>query len=134
MARSQLQCWPDMRAILLVLDSAGIGCAPDAKAYGDEGADTIGHIAESCAFGKAEGDDRSGPLKLPNLVRLGLGEACRLTTGRVPPGLECKGKPIGRFGCARETSKGKDTPSGHWELAGVPVPFDWGYFPRTQPC
>ncbi|MEA2937223.1 MAG: phosphopentomutase [Alphaproteobacteria bacterium] len=123
-----------MRALLLVLDSVGIGSAPDAKAYGDEGADTVGHIAELCADGKAESDTRAGPLALPNLVHLGLGEACRLAGGRVPPGLDSNAKPVACFGCAREISKGKDTPSGHWELAGVPVSFDWGYFPRSQPC
>jgi phosphopentomutase len=123
-----------MRALVLVLDSVGIGYAPDARSYGDEGADTIGHIADACASGDADNNTRVGPLRLPNLVRLGLGEACRTAGARVPPGLESQAKPIGRFGCARETSKGKDTPSGHWELAGVPVPFDWGYFPNTTPC
>jgi phosphopentomutase len=123
-----------MRAFLLVLDSVGIGAAPDADAFGDEGSDTVGHIAEACASGKANNAQRQGPLRLPNLVRLGLGEACRLATGRVPPGLEDHATPIGRYGCAREISKGKDTPSGHWELAGVPVTFNWGYFPRRQPC
>ena len=123
-----------MRAILLVLDSVGIGSAPDAEIYGDAGADTIGHIAEYCVSGKADGEQRAGPLSLPNLVRLGLGEACRLAGGRVPPGLDGGMRPEGRFGCAREISRGKDTPSGHWELAGVPVPFDWGYFPQTMPC
>jgi phosphopentomutase len=122
-----------MRAIVLVMDSVGIGAAPDALAYGDLGADTIGHIAAACARGEANSATREGPLHLPNLVRLGLGEACRLTGGEVPPGLE--GTEIeGRFGCAAEISNGKDTPSGHWELAGVPVRFDWGYFPRTVPC
>jgi phosphopentomutase len=122
------------RAFLLVQDSVGIGAAPDAANYGDEGADTIGHIAEACARGKADREGlRSGPLRLPNLVRLGLGEACRISTGRIPPGLE-GGKPEARYGCGIEISTGKDTPSGHWELAGVPVPFDWGYFPRTVPC
>lgn len=123
-----------MRALVLVLDSVGIGGAPDAQAYGDLGADTIGHIAEACARGQCDTAERSGPLALPNLVRLGLGEACRLAGGQVPPGLEGRAAPIGRFGCAREVSAGKDTPSGHWELAGVPVRFDWGYFPRTEPC
>jgi phosphopentomutase len=123
-----------MRAFLLVLDSVGIGAAPDADAFGDEGSDTVGHIAEACASGKADNARRQGPLRLPNLGRLGLGEACRLATGRVPPGLENDPTPIGRYGCAREISKGKDTPSGHWELAGVPVTFNWGYFPRLQPC
>lgn len=123
------------RAFVLVLDSVGIGAAPDAALYGDEGADTVGHIAEVCARG--DGDRaglRSGPLRLPNLARLGLGEACRLATGRVPPGLDHDRPSGGRYGCAAELSKGKDTPSGHWELAGVPVRFDWGYFPRTVPC
>src|SRR4051812_45465562 len=122
-----------MRAILLVLDSVGIGSAPDADIYDDVGADTIGHIAQCCASGKAD-RERAGPLNLPNLVRLGLGEACRLAGGCVPLGLDGGIRPDGRFGCAREISKGKDTPSGHWELAGVPVPFDWGYFPKTIPC
>jgi phosphopentomutase len=63
-----------------------------------------------------------------------LGEACKLATGRVPPGLESAGAPEARYACAREISKGKDTPSGHWEIAGVPVEFAWGYFPETQPC
>jgi len=123
-----------MRAFLLVLDSVGIGAAPDAREFGDEGSDTVGHIAEACASNQADTARREGPLRLPNLVQLGLGEACRLGTSRIPPGLENDAVPIGRYGCAREVSKGKDTPSGHWELAGIPVTFEWGYFPRTQPC
>src|SRR5436305_6235331 len=123
-----------MRALILVLDSAGIGGAPDAHAYGDEGADTIGHIADVCARGGANNGERGGPLRLPHLIHLGLGETCRLASGRVPPGLEQDTRPVAQFACARETSKGKDTPSGHWELAGVPVPFEWGYFPRTIPA
>ncbi len=123
-----------MRALLLVMDSVGIGHAPDAEQYGDAGADTIGHIAECCAGGGADTAGRAGPLDLPNLVRLGLGEACRIAGGRLPPGLDGAAALIGRFGSACELSKGKDTPSGHWELAGVPVSFDWGYFPRTRPC
>jgi phosphopentomutase len=123
------------RAIILVLDSVGIGSAPDASRYGDEGADTVGHIAEACTRGAGDRDGlRSGPLSLPNLSRLGLGEACRMASGRVPPGIAAATDPQGRYGCAVEVSKGKDTPSGHWEIAGVPVPFDWGYFPRTTPC
>ncbi len=123
------------RVFVLVLDSVGIGAAPDAARYGDDGADTVGHIAEACARRDADREGlRSGPLRLPNLVRLGLGEACRMATGRVPPGLDGRARSIGRYGCAIETSKGKDTPSGHWELAGVPVRFDWGYFPREVPC
>jgi phosphopentomutase len=123
-----------MRALILVLDSVGIGSAPDAQLYGDEGADTIGHIAQACARGAADNAGRAGPLALPNLTKLGLGEACRIAGGTVPPGLGNGSAPDGVFGCARELSKGKDTPSGHWELAGVPVLFEWGYFPRTVPC
>src|SRR5439155_8825136 len=88
------------------------------------GANTIGHIAEACARGDADSAAREGPLQLPNLVRLGLGEACRLASGSSPPGLAAGGRE-GRCGCAAEVSRGKDTPSGHWEIAGVPVPFDW---------
>lgn len=122
-----------MRAFVLVLDSVGIGAAPDAGRYGDEGSDTIGHIAEDCVRGLAD-IGRQGPLALPNMVRFGLGECCRNATGRVPPGLETDAAPEGRFANACEISKGKDTPSGHWELAGVPVEFAWGYFPQMQPC
>jgi phosphopentomutase len=122
------------RAVIIVLDSVGIGGAPDAASYNDAGADTIGNIAERCAAGQADSDQRQGPLKLSWLAQLGLGEACRLAVGRVPPGLELQGPLIGRCGCAAERSSGRDTPSGHWEIAGVPVPFEWGYFPRSIPC
>lgn len=123
------------RAFILVLDSVGIGAAPDAEAYQDGGSDTLGHIAEACARGDAESDIRSGPLRLPNLVSLGLGEACRISTGRIPPGLNgAEVSEFARYGSAMEQSKGKDTPSGHWEIAGVPVAHDWGYFPESIPC
>ncbi len=118
------------RAIIAVLDSVGCGGAPDAAAFGDEGSNTLGHIAEACAAGQAE-DGRSGPLRLPNLDRLGLGRAIELASGLNAPGLG--ERPQGRWGAATEVSNGKDTPSGHWELAGVPVPFDWHYFPHTLP-
>jgi phosphopentomutase len=119
------------RALIVVLDSVGIGGAPDADQYGDLGANTIGHIAAAC--GGSEGGGR-GPLLLPNLVRLGLGRACQLATGRMPVGLEGGPAADASFGCAAEVSRGKDTPSGHWEIAGVPVDFEWGYFPRSYPC
>src|SRR3954449_6711321 len=122
-----------MRAIVVVMDSVGIGSAPDASAYGDAGADTVGHIAQACARGGADSAHREGPLDIPNLLSLGLAEACRLATGQTPPFRGAR-ETIGRCGCAAETSRGKDTPSGHWELAGAPVAFDWGYFPRTIPC
>jgi phosphopentomutase len=123
-----------MRAFVLVLDSFGIGGAPDAALYGDAGADTLGHIAAVCARGEADNDKRAGPLSLPNLVNMGLANAYGLSGGRRLDGIACVDEPIACHGCATEISKGKDTPSGHWELAGYPVPFDWGYFPRATPC
>ncbi|GGH32596.1 phosphopentomutase [Cribrihabitans marinus] len=124
------------RAFLVVMDSVGIGGAPDADRYfnddvPDTGANTVAHIAQACAEGRAE-DGRSGPLHLPNLDALGLGAAVRLASGAETPGLEAA--PEGLWGCAREVSAGKDTPSGHWELAGLPVPWDWTYFPNDTPA
>ena len=124
------------RAFLIVLDSCGIGGAPDAGAYfndglPDTGANTLGHIAEACAGGRAEAG-RSGPLRMPVLDGLGLGAALRLASGLAAPGLGAS--PRGLWGAATEVSRGKDTPSGHWELAGVPVPWDWTYFPREVPA
>lgn len=122
-----------VRAFFIVLDSVGIGGAPDAERFGDEGADTLGHIAEACAEGRGDGHGRSGPLAIPNLLRLGLGVAHRGATGQEPLGLEVSSASIGAWAHAVETSRGKDTPSGHWELAGVPVTFDWTYYPETVP-
>ena len=119
------------RAFLVVLDSVGAGGAPDAADFGDAGSNTLGHIAEACAAGRAE-EGRSGPLRLPNLDRLGLGAAIELASGMKAPGLGAR--PEGLWGAAEEVSRGKDTPSGHWELAGVPVPWDWSYFPDTTPA
>jgi len=122
------------RAILCVLDSFGIGGAADAADFGDAGSDTLGHIAEKCATGEGDRDGlRSGPLHVPNMDRLGLGAAARASTGGKVPGLDFAGTPEGLWGYAQEVSHGKDTPSGHWEIAGVPVQFDWGYFPETVP-
>jgi phosphopentomutase len=122
------------RAFILVMDSFGIGAAPDAERFGDAGADTLGHIAAHCAAGKADlAGLREGPLKLPNLAGLGLGRAAELATGHVPVGLDTI-TVAAAYGAAAELSAGKDTPSGHWEMAGCPVPLDWGYFARTEPC
>jgi phosphopentomutase len=121
------------RAFLLVLDSLGIGAAPDADRFGDVGADTLGHIVEACARGDANTAERNGPLKIPNLNRLGLASAAAASRGSVLPGFAGATTPSGSYGFASEVSLGKDTPSGHWELAGVPVRFEWGYFPRTIP-
>jgi phosphopentomutase len=110
------------RAIILVMDSFGIGATADAGRFGDTGADTLGSIARE----RARSAD--GPLRLPNLARLGLFEASRESTGNYPEGVDTGGEVVGAYGFAEELSSGKDTPSGHWEITGVPVLFDWGYF------
>ncbi|MFL4468441.1 phosphopentomutase [Tateyamaria armeniaca] len=118
------------RAFLVVMDSIGIGGAPDADAFfngevPDTGANTLGHIIEACEAGRAD-DERSGPLNIPTLTELGVLEVMALANGGMAP--------TTLSGAATELSKGKDTPSGHWELAGVPVPWDWHYFPNTDPA
>lgn len=115
------------RALILVLDSFGIGASPDAERFGDIGADTLGHIAKACFHDDAN-INRSGPLHLPNLTALGLAAAAKISTGNYPAGMTSTVEPVGAWGCAAELSNGKDTPSGHWEMAGVPVLFEWGYF------
>ena len=110
------------RAMILVLDSFGVGATADADRFGDVGADTFGHIAERRA------ESAEGALRLPNLAQLGLFAASEESTGTMPPGAPSDVDIIGAYGFAEELSSGKDTPSGHWEIAGVPVLFDWGYF------
>lgn len=119
------------RAVLWVLDSLGIGALPDAADFGDAGADTLGHIAAQCARGLAD-IGRSGPLRIPHLERLGLGLAAGLASGALPAGLSPRPALIAAFGAARERSTGKDTTSGHWEMCGLPVLTQWGYF-RAEP-
>ncbi|MCP1199256.1 phosphopentomutase [Notoacmeibacter sp. MSK16QG-6] len=126
------------RAFLIVMDSFGIGGAPDAAEYyngehSDDGAATFQHIAEACAQGRCDTKDRSGPLRVPNLKKMGIGHAAHQATGEWPDGFSEETDLIGRACAATEVSKGKDTISGHWEIGGVPVPFDWGYLPKTIP-
>ena len=122
------------RAFIILMDSFGIGASADAVKYGDAGADTLRHIAEHCARGKADKSDmRQGPLSLPNLTRLGLNGAAEISGGKPVPGLDVNAPIEGAYGCAEELSLGKDTPSGHWEITGVPALFDWGYFPPEYP-
>ncbi|MEN7342537.1 MAG: phosphopentomutase [Pseudomonadota bacterium] len=119
------------RAIILVLDSFGVGATADADAFGDVGADTLGTIARDCRR-RFDAGDRQQPLTLPNLTHLGLMHAARRSTGVWPDQDQSAVLPIGAYGCAAEQSSGKDTPSGHWEIAGVPVLFDWGYFTQKE--
>ncbi len=110
------------RAIILVLDSFGIGATDDAPEFGDAGANTLGSIA------RYRVDEAGRALHTPNLARLGLYHAARESAGEFPAGAQTDVDIIGAYGFAEELSSGKDTPSGHWEIAGVPVLFDWGYF------
>lgn len=109
------------KAVILVLDSFGIGSAPDAERFGDVGANTLASIARE--FSKQKG--RS--LALPNLASMGLIKAARQATTD-PITVADASQIAGAYGYAAELSSGKDTPSGHWEIAGVPVLFEWGYF------
>jgi len=110
------------RVIWIVLDSVGIGPLPDAAEYGDLGRDTLGHIA------------RSRPLKVPNLVQLGLANIKPLAHLAAPA------QPAGCFGKGATRSPGKDTTTGHWEMAGIwldqAFPVYKQGFPREliEPC
>ncbi|MGE3260835.1 MAG: phosphopentomutase [Bacteriovoracia bacterium] len=106
------------RVFLVVLDSVGIGALPDAKDFGDEGAHTLAHIGEAV-----------GGLKLPTLTRMGLGNISKI------PGLSPPQKTSASYGKCAELAKGKDTTTGHWEMAGISVkkPFPTYYegFPQS---
>lgn len=106
-----------MRVIWIVLDSFGVGSLPDAKAYGDDGANTLLHIAEN-----AKG------FSLPNMESLGLGNI------EAAPGVAATDLPRGAWGKARERSAGKDTTAGHWEMAGVITPEKFPTFPNGFPA
>ncbi|MFJ1268349.1 phosphopentomutase [Legionella lytica] len=123
------------RVCILLMDSFGIGASLDAARYGDEGANTFVHIHETCEQGGCDKAGlRHGPLTLPNLAKLGLYHAALASSGLRFVELSTFADPIGYYGYAVEQSLGKDTPSGHWEIAGVPVTFDWGYFPDQPSC
>lgn len=113
------------KAVIMVLDSFGIGSAPDAEKFGDAGANTFGSIARVFAR------ERGRQIKLPNLAKLGLVKAGFAASSEIAAVADTQA-PVGAYGYARELSSGKDTPSGHWEIAGVPVLFDWGYFTAKQ--
>ena len=103
------------RVIWIVLDSVGIGEMPDAEAYGDKGSDTLGNIA------------RQRRLKLPNLSRLGLANIRPLT------GLDAVAEPAGAYGKCTLASPGKDTTTGHWEMAGIHLEKPFPLFPKGFP-
>ncbi|MDP4144816.1 MAG: phosphopentomutase [Bacillota bacterium] len=101
------------RVVLIVLDSVGIGELPDAEKYGDVGSDTIGNISK-----------KFGGLKLPNLEQIGLGNIEGIK------GISPNHEPIGCFGKCKEQSVGKDTVTGHWEIAGVVLKYALNTYPN----
>ena len=105
----------------MVIDSFGIGYSPDAADFGDVGANTLANLA------RAYYEDSGKEIALPNLSSMGLIKACEQASNQTFP-YQGKAPSKGAYGFAQEISTGKDTPSGHWEMAGVPVLFDWGYF------
>lgn len=105
------------RAILIVLDSAGIGALPDAAAFGDEGANTLGNIRRV-----------RGRLALPNLYRLGLANI----EGSTLP--DVAASPAGAFGRCAEHTLAKDTTCGHWEMAGLPLDKPFRTYPNGFPA
>ena len=109
------------RAFLFVMDSVGIGGAPDAAKFGDEGSNTLGHISDHMK------------LNIPNLISLGVARAVKAASGSAH-GLDANAPVKGGWGYAVEVSQGKDTITGHWEMGGVPLQFAWGYFPQTVPA
>lgn len=119
------------RVFLIILDSFGIGYSHDADKFNDVGANTLGHIAEACFLGKAN-FQRYGNLYIPNLIKLGLAESFKQSTGQFLLGMNNTQNIIASYGYASEISSGKDTTSGHWEIAGVPVLSDWLYFLKQK--
>ena len=112
------------RVFVLMMDSFGIGGASDAKDFGDDGADTFGHIADNYLN-----------LKIPNLVKLGLVKAANKASNS-NRSLSEAGAKINlpsKYGNCKEVSLAKDTSSGHWELAGVSIKSPWGYFKPDYP-
>ena len=119
------------RAILIVLDSLGVGGAPDAKSFGDLGANTLGNIIDACSAGKAN-FGRKGPLKIPNLESLGIINSLQLAGDSRASHLFLNGS-VG-YAAATSYSSGKDTPSGHWELVSAPIEFKWFHFKNQIPA
>ena len=109
-----------MKAILIVLDSVGIGAAPDAADYGDAGSATLQHIAEA-----------TGGLELPTLQTMGLGNIPALLPYKLPiNGCPAVKRPTALYGALQEVSQGKDTVTGHWEIAGLEIVPGFHDFPK----
>lgn len=102
--------------IVIILDGVGVGELPDAELYGDKGSNTLGNISKAL-----------GNIFLPNLQKFGLGNIIPIN------GIEPVQKPMASFGKMNEVSKGKDSTTGHWEISGLKVDFNFDYFPNGFP-
>ena len=112
-----------MKAFVIVLDSVGIGEAPDAADYGDKGSNTLAHLAEA-----------TGGVSLPTMQAMGLGNIPTLLPSGLPiNGVDAVPGPNGFFGAMQEVSRGKDTTTGHWEMAGMDLPDGFHVFPAGPP-
>ncbi|WP_343155119.1 phosphopentomutase [Buchnera aphidicola (Kurisakia onigurumii)] len=119
------------KVIILILDSFGIGSTEDSYKFSDHGSNTFGHISQFCHMQYLYG--KRNKLHIPNLISLGLGLSYKYIHSEFPTGINnCNKNIIGSYGYASEISSGKDTISGHWEIAGVPVLFNWDYFKSTE--
>jgi len=110
-----------VRAFLLVIDSFGIGALPDAADYGDSGSNTAVHIGQAV-----------GGVHWPNLTKMGLGNAAAVLS-EILPGAPPQDSPLASYGVMREVSPGKDTTTGHWELAGIQLEKPFPVFPPHFP-
>jgi phosphopentomutase len=119
------------RVFLLVLDSLGIGSTQDSYKFDDKGSNTLGHIAEYCYNKQFQRSDKK-LLHIPFLTSLGIGKALEKSCGFFPLGLQKNINLIGSYAYCSEISTGKDTCSGHWEIAGSPVLKDWHYFKNIK--
>ncbi|AGK54778.1 phosphopentomutase [Bacillus sp. 1NLA3E] len=104
------------RIFIIVMDSVGIGEAPDAEVFGDQGSNTIGHIAE-----------KMNGLNMPNMAKLGLGNIKEIS------GIDQTGKPLAFYTKMQEASNGKDTMTGHWEIMGLNIQTPFRVFPDGFP-
>lgn len=102
--------------IVIILDGVGVGELPDAELYGDKGSNTLGNISKAL-----------GQINLPTLQKLGLGNIIPIN------GVEPVVKPVASYGKMAEVSKGKDSTTGHWEISGLKVEFNFDYFPNGFP-
>lgn len=115
------------RVFIMVLDLFGIGVIEDVERFGDVGVDILGYIVEVCVKGEVD-NGRKGSFNLLNLIRLGLAKVYEGFIGFISAGMDGNVEVIGAYVWAYEMLFGKDISFGYWEIVGVSVLFEWGYF------